>query len=144
MGQHSGRVALELRASFADSLDLDEATRADHPNDNRWDYLLGHGPSSNVVAVEVHSAETSQVGVVIAKKERSRVHLREHLTPGSSVAAWYWIASNAAALVPFDKVKLRLEQNGIRMVGRSLQAKHLASLQPAQPTRPRSARPSRR
>jgi hypothetical protein len=142
MGDHSGRVDGSLRSSFLDSLDLDSATKDDHPTDHRWDYLLGHAQTSTVVAVEVHSAETSQVSVVIAKKERSREHLRRHLAEGASVAAWYWVASNGVDLVPFDKMKLRLEQNGIQMVGRSLKAKHLESLKPAQ-SRPRPARQRR-
>ncbi len=136
MGQHSARVDGAIRATFADSIDLDEATRPEHPNDNRWDYLLGHSTTSNIVAVEVHSAETSQVSVVIEKKERSRAHLRAHLASGAGVAAWFWVASNAVDLVPFDKVSIRLTQNGIKMVGRSLCAKHLADLQPSGPARP--------
>lgn len=142
MGQHSGRIDQPLRGAFLDAIDLDEATRADHPNDHRWDYLLGH-ESSNIVAVEVHSAETSQVSVVIAKKERSRAHLRAHLRSGCGVAAWYWVASSKVDLVPLDKQKLRLDQSGIQMVGKTLLKKHLASLQPLAPPRPtaRKARP---
>lgn len=47
----------EVRASFADSLDLDEAMKRGREEENRWDYLLGHEASGEVVAVEPHSAK---------------------------------------------------------------------------------------
>lgn len=131
MGAYSGRVDGAIRRAFVDSIDLDEATRPAHPNDHRWDYLIGHATTSNVVGVEVHSAETSQVSVVIEKKKRSRTHLQPHLAAGTSVAAWYWVASGKVSFPTFDKQKIRLAQEGSAMVGSSLQAKHLASLQPA-------------
>lgn len=40
-----------IRRDIADSLDLDAATKDLHPDDNRWDYLLGHSPSGEVIAV---------------------------------------------------------------------------------------------
>lgn len=41
------------------------------------------------------------------------------------------MASGKVSFPTFDKQKIRLAQEGIAMVGSSLQAKHLASLQPA-------------
>jgi len=58
-------IGESLRREFQDSLDLDEATRTSNPNDPRWDYLLGHGSLSHVIALETHSANTSNVGEVI-------------------------------------------------------------------------------
>lgn len=46
-----------IRTAFEDSLDLDAALRVGHDQENRWDYLIGHKPSSGVVAVEPHSAK---------------------------------------------------------------------------------------
>lgn len=71
-----------VRSAFSDSLDLDEATRVMHPNDARWDYLLGHERSAQVIAVESHSAQTSEVSLVIAKRAASRRHLAGHLANG--------------------------------------------------------------
>ena len=121
-------VAEAVRVEFMDSLDLDEATRERHPNDARWDYLLGHSASSCVVALEAHSAETSQVSRVIQKRAASLLHLRGQLGPGCRVAEWYWAASGRVDFVPHEKTVFRLSENGIRFVGGRLEAKHLAGL----------------
>jgi hypothetical protein len=116
---------------FLDSLDLDKATRERHPNDARWDYLLGHDASSRVVAIESHSAETSQVSLVIQKRTASLEHLHGQLADGHYVAAWYWTASGRVDFVPHEKVVNRLSQNGIQFVGGRLEAKHLVHLSKA-------------
>jgi hypothetical protein len=121
-------IAEAIRPDFLDSLDLDEASRPHLPNDARWDYLLGHAPSAQVVAVETHSAETSQVSRVIQKRAASLGHLRDHLASGHHVAAWYWAASGRVDFVPHEKTVLRLKEHGIEFVGGRLDAKHLAHL----------------
>jgi len=121
-------ISEAVRADFLDSLDLDEATRPRHPTDARWDYLLGHAPSSRVVAIETHSAETSQVSRVIQKRTASLGHLQDQLGTGQHVAAWYWAASGRVDFVPHEKTVLRLSENGIQFVGGRLEAKHLAEL----------------
>jgi hypothetical protein len=121
-------ISESVRPDFLDSLDLDEASRPRHPNDARWDYLLGHAPSSQVVAIETHSAETSEVSRVIQKRTASLGHLRDQLGDGHNVAAWYWAASGRVDFVPHEKIVLRLSEHGIQFVGGRLEAKHLASL----------------
>jgi len=117
-----------IRPDFLDSVDLDEATRSRHHGDTRWDYLLGHAPSAHVIAIETHSASTSEVSRVIEKRTASLGHLRDHLCAGHHVAAWYWAASGRVDFVPHEKTILRLSQNGIQFVGGRLEAKHLANL----------------
>lgn len=137
-------LAESVRSDFLDSLDLDEATRERHPTDARWDYLIGHAPSSQLVAIETHSAETSQVSRVIQKRTASLGHLRGQLRAGHHVAAWYWAASGRVDFVPHEKTVIRLSENGIEFVGGRLEAKHLAKL-PRRPTGPHQprARPRR-
>lgn len=126
-----------VRSEFADSLDLDEASRARHHADARWDYLLGHAPSSQIVGIETHPAETSHVSRVIEKRTASLGHLRGQLAAGHHVAAWYWAASGRIDFVPHEKTLLRLSEHGIQFVGGRVEAKHLAQLQkrPSTPTR---------
>ena len=121
-------IAKSVRSDFVDSLNLDEATRPRHPTDARWDYLLGHAPSSQIVAIETHAAETSQVSRVIQKRAASLDHLRGQLRAGHYIAAWYWAASGRVDFVPFEKAMFRLKENGIEFVGGRLEAKHLAKL----------------
>lgn len=85
-GDNRKHIEESVRPEFVDSLNLDEATRERHPNDARWDYLLGHALSSRVVALETHSAETSQVSKVIQKRTASLLHLQDQLATGQHAA----------------------------------------------------------
>lgn len=125
---HRGYLAEELRSQFGDSLELDEAVRREHQRSNRWDYLLGHSPSGAVVGVEPHSAHTSEVRVVIAKRRAAMDHLRGHLRDGTRVAMWIWVASGRVDFLPFDRAKRRLDEAGITFVGTQVKAKDLSPL----------------
>jgi hypothetical protein len=145
LGGNDGALIDEsLRADFADSLDLDAATRATKPHDNRWDYLIGHAPTDAVVGVEPHAAKTDQVSVVIEKRRQSIKHLQTHLREGKRVSAWLWVASGSVDFHPHDKQVLHLAQNGITFVGKRLLAKHLPHPAPKPalrgPSKPRRQR----
>lgn len=129
---HRDYFEASIRTQFADSLELDAAMAAAYPTDNRWDYLLGHEPSGCVVAVEPHSAKSGEVSTVIAKREKAQAHLRGHLRPGTKVSEWIWVASGRVDFSPFDRVKRRLDQAGIRFVGGQVKAKDLQDLPLAQ------------
>jgi hypothetical protein len=118
----------DLRPLFRDSLDLDAATASAHPQDNRWDYLLGHSPSGRVIGVEPHSARSDQVGTVIAKKVAASRHLQPHLQPKARVASWIWVAAGQVDILHLDRARLRLAQHGVQLVGKQLRAKDLAHL----------------
>ncbi len=81
-----------IRGAFADSLDVDEALKAGHEQENRWDYLLGHAPSAEVVALEPHSAKQDEITTVIKKRRAALDQLKDHLKvyrtrfPGHKVA----------------------------------------------------------
>lgn len=115
----------DIRRDFADSLDLDSALQAAHPNDPRWDYLLGHAPSRTLIGVEVHPATSGEVTVIIAKKQAAQCQLQRHLRDGKTVARWIWVASGAVAMLDIDKARRRLDQNGVAFAGRELLARHL-------------------
>jgi len=138
--QDRGLIDDDVRATFVDSLDLDEALRPDHPAENRWDYLLGHGPSSKLVALEPHSAETAEIAVVIRKRKAARDQLGSHLRKTASIHSWYWVASGRVAFVTHEKAINRLNQEGIRFVGTKLLRKHLPgeAPEPAKPTTKRT------
>jgi hypothetical protein len=114
-----------IRSSFADSLDVDEAFKVGREQENRWDYLLGHGPSRRIVGVEPHTAANSEITTVIRKLEAARRQLRHHLRDGKFVAKWFWVASGKVRFVPMEKATLRLAQNGVEFVGGRIMNKHL-------------------
>jgi hypothetical protein len=122
---HKQFVEAKLRASFNDSLDIDDGLKAGHEQDYRWDYVLGHRDTSFVVGLEPHSAETGEVSTVIAKRQYARRQLQAHMKPGKSIRAWFWVASGKVDFVPHERTVNRLNQEGITFVGRMLQAKHL-------------------
>ena len=125
---HKDYIEDALRSQFADSLALDDALHAGHEQENRWDYLLGHKPSQQVVGLEPHSAHSDQISTVIKKRTAALRQLQDHLASGMRVAAWYWVASGKVDFQPLEKVTLRLAQEGITFVGTRLRSKHVQSL----------------
>ncbi len=116
---------VNIRADFADSLDADEAMRPGRDRENRWDYLLGHAPSGEVVAVEPHTAKEDEIKVVISKRAAAREQLKEHLRDGARISKWLWVTEKKVRFANTEKGKLRLDQNGIEFVGTKVMAKHL-------------------
>jgi hypothetical protein len=114
-----------VRTAFVDSIDIDEAFRSGHDTENRWDYLLGHEESGKIVALEPHTANNKAVSVVIKKREASLRQLRDDLKPGVFVAEWFWVASGKVDFTPLDKQITRLNENGIRFVGKAFLRKWL-------------------
>jgi hypothetical protein len=132
---HKKLVDVNVRASFLDSLEIDEGLKRGNEGSHRWDYLLGDGESSLVVGLEPHSAYTGEVSTVIAKKNAAKGQLRDHLKPGGTIAAWFWVASGKVDFAPHDKVIRRLEQEGITFVGGTLRAKELLGVRGQQISR---------
>jgi hypothetical protein len=122
---HRLYLAEEIRPSFGDSIDLDAAVLQDYPQENRWDYLLGHSSSGEVVGVEPHSAKRDEIATVINKRKAAKQHLSEHLEPGARVAKWIWVASGRVHFADTERARLLLDQNGIEFAGTKALAKHL-------------------
>jgi hypothetical protein len=115
-----------IRADVADSLDLDEATRLDHDQENRWDYLIGISSSGAVVAVEPHSAREDQIETVIKKRDAARNALHHHMTSVTHIKEWFWVAAGNGKMhfADTEKARRRLDKHGIKCVNR-IQAVHL-------------------
>lgn len=124
-GAHRDYFDISIRESFVDSLELDEAVKQGHEQENRWDYLLGHAPSSEVVAVEPHSAKQDEITTVIKKRAGAREHLKDHLRDGVKVKKWLWVASGKVHFADTEKVRRILDQNGIEFVAPKVLSKHL-------------------
>lgn len=124
---HRDYLDVAIRDQFSDSLELDAAMHLGHEEENRWDYLLGHHPSEQVVAVEPHSAKQDEISTVIRKREAARQQLKTHLKNGKSIAKWLWVASGKVHFADTEKARRRLDQSGIEFVGTRISAKHLPS-----------------
>lgn len=110
---------LEDKQKVVDSLDLDGASAAELPDQNRWDYLLGlKGRSATLIAAEVHPATLGEVDRVIAKKQAALAYLKAHWKNGQvSLGLWYWIASGRSTLPPTSNKMRLLAREGIQFVG---------------------------
>jgi hypothetical protein len=117
----------QVRTAFADSLNLDDAMRQHHPQDHRWDYLLGHTTTREVVALEPHTASTHEISTLISKRSAALVQLRGHLRDGVVISKWFWVASGRVDFTSIDKADLQLTQSGITFVGKRLLKKHLST-----------------
>jgi hypothetical protein len=117
------RIEASIREECSDSLDLDSGLRPDHPEDPRWDYLVGH--RRRVIAIEVHSALDSQVASIVGKKEHAKRQLLAHSRVGSSIASWLWIGSGSTQFTRREIAFRILAKHGIAFVGRTPGRKHL-------------------
>ncbi len=122
---HRSYLAVGVRGSFADSLDLDKAMQEGHEQENRWDYLLGHIASAAVIGLEPHSAKQDEISTVIKKKKTAKEQLAGHLRPGARITTWLWVASGKVHFADTEKARRRLDQQGIQFIGREVLAKHL-------------------
>lgn len=122
---HRELFEASTRASFDDSLNFDEAMRAGREQENRWDYLLGHAFSRQVVAVEPHSAKQDEISTVVKKLAAAKEHARPHLKDGIKISRWLWVASGSVQFANTEKVVFQLAQKGITFVGRRVLPKHL-------------------
>jgi hypothetical protein len=115
-------IALAEKPRVGHSLDLDEATRVEHPNANRWDYLLCIPDLEKIVALEPHSAKDSEIKVVAAKRQWAVDFLRDHLPPGKRVSKWYWVTRGKIGFGKMERARRQIDQAGISFVGRMLQS----------------------
>jgi hypothetical protein len=64
-------VTAEDSRRLTGSVDLDTTLQEKYPQDNRWDYGIGHRPTNRkdemIYWIEVHSASAGQIKVVLAK-----------------------------------------------------------------------------
>lgn len=119
-----GYLEESIRTEFVDSLDLDAAMLTEYPSENRWDYLLGHVKSGKVFALEPHTMNDSGVSTLIKKREKALGQLEGHLRTGATIADWFWVSS-VNDIADTEGAKRRLDQAGIKRVGKALKAKHL-------------------
>lgn len=122
---HRDYFDVSIRTSFADSLDVDSGLKAGHEQENRWDYLLGHAPTGNIIGVEPHSAKEDEVSTVIRKLRSARDQLHDHLRDGVKVSRWIWVASGGIQFLQVGKTRFELAQAGIHFAGRRVKPKDL-------------------
>jgi hypothetical protein len=118
------RVSVVHSRRIVGSIDIDAATRQQHPHDPRWDYAVGCQNSSNahfVHWIEVHPANSRHVDEVIQKQNWLRGWVSAHASKLHQLPAkYYWVASGRVALPPSSPQRRRLAQSGIHFAGAHL------------------------
>jgi hypothetical protein len=117
---HVSLIAEDQRARIGDSLDLDSASRDEHPNENRWDYVVSIPDLTEFAGIEPHHATDKEISVVVRKKRFAAEYLRNHLREGYRLTKWYWISSGSVSFSRMDKARRILDKNGIKFEGRIL------------------------
>lgn len=117
--QHREKVAPKDPRSLTGSLDLDGALQAARPHEPRWDYAIGQlrDGSEHVHWVEVHPAQTRNVGEVLAKLQwlqtwrRASAPELDRLPPEH-----WWIATNGVDIPSGTPQHRRLAAAGLKVV----------------------------
>ncbi len=115
-------IADSQHTRVGDSLDLDAASRDEHPNDHRWDYLLSVPDAGRIVGVEPHTARDQEIRVVIAKRQAAVAYLANHLRSGQRVDAWFWVTRGKVGFGVMERARRRLDEAGIAFAGRRLES----------------------
>ncbi|GHT23637.1 hypothetical protein AGMMS4957_15460 [Bacteroidia bacterium] len=96
---HAQKIAVSNSRLLEGSVDIDKMTTHLYPNDNRWDYAFAY--NKQVYFVEVHTANTSEVDVVLRKLRWLKNWLNSkapRINQLKAQAPYYWIQSNSFAI----------------------------------------------
>jgi hypothetical protein len=118
--KHRAVIDQSIKQRVADSMNLDDATRPDRPQEHRWDYLISSPRNQLLFGLEIHHASDKEISVIISKKQKSLEYLRDHIMHGMSIGKWYWVSSASVGFTNTERARRRLDQCGIRFAGRRL------------------------
>jgi hypothetical protein len=116
-------VAAEDTRRVAGSVHVDAALKERFPEDNRWDYAVGHQPTNVkgevVYWIEIHSANSGEVKVVLAKLEWLQRWLNDSAPKLKAMPrAFIWVSSGKTSFAQPAHQLRRLASLGLRHVGR--------------------------
>lgn len=119
LGNHA---ALVLAAEPTGSIDIDAALKKLQPDSNRYDYGIGlkrtvkQKRRDSVVWVEVHSATTGEVSVLISKQQALEDWLRQNAPDLLQRTTHYWWIPSKKVDIPKHMPQYRrLMQSKIRL-----------------------------
>lgn len=119
LGKHS---TLVTAASPTGSIDIDAALLPTQPNAHRYDYGVGLLPKKGAhddraVWIEVHSAYTSEVSVMLKKQAALAAWLNSNAPDLTRMTiAWLWIPSGKVAIPKATPQYRRLASSRVRLV----------------------------
>lgn len=119
LGKYSSKVTVSNTVKVEGSVDIDSTTVALYPRENRWDYMIGF--NGKVIFVEVHSATTSEVDVVLKKLDWLKNWLNSKAPDLVKLRApepYFWVQSKNFQILKHSPQYRRAVQKGILPVAR--------------------------
>lgn len=113
-GAYSNKIELHDNRECNGSVEIDECVRLIYPNANRWDYVFAY--KSTAYFVEVHSAESNEVSVVLAKLQWLKDWLNTKAPEIAKIKAkqpYFWIQSSRFSIPKTTRQYRVAAQNGI-------------------------------
>lgn len=119
LGKYSTKIKVKEPKKICGSLDIDNCVKKKYPQDNRWDYAVCY--DNEVYFVEVHTANTSEVNVVLRKLQWLKNWLNEsapeiNRLKAKSKTPFYWIQSNGNHILPNSPQAKAIALKGLRPV----------------------------
>lgn len=119
LGQYANKITLGDTRQCQGSVDIDSALRLFNPQDNRWDYCFCY--KSEVLFVEVHSANTSEVSTVLRKLSWLKNWLNQQAPEinklkAKSIPPFYWIQSKGFDIPRTSRQFRQIVETGLKPV----------------------------
>ena len=121
LGSHSSKIALGTTSKCEGSVDIDACVIQKYPTSNRWDYVFSY--DGEAFFVEVHSANTGEVSIVLKKLRWLKDWLHMHspkinALKATSKTPFYWLQSGNFN-IPKSAPQFRLAaQAGIKPISK--------------------------
>lgn len=119
LGKYSSKVVVPNTVTVEGSVDIDSTTVTLYPRDNRWDYVIGF--NGKVIFVEVHSATTGEVDVVLKKLDWLKNWLilkAPDLAKLRAQQPYFWVQSKNFQILKHSPQYRRAVQKGILPVSK--------------------------
>jgi hypothetical protein len=101
LGAYKSKISVSDTRLLQGSIDIDDCTKEKYPEENRWDYAFAF--NDEVIFIEVHTANTSEVRVVLKKLQWLKDWLNQQAPEIKKLKTnkrppFYWIQSKGFAI----------------------------------------------
>ncbi len=120
LGSYSTKIQVEDTSKICGSVDLDACVAGSYPTQNRWDYIICY--DEIIYFVEVHSADTSEVSVVLKKLDWLKDWLNQKAPEINKIKhktlPYFWIQSKGYGIAKNSRQDRLLAQKGLRPISK--------------------------
>ena len=120
LGNYSNKVELGDTKKCEGSVAIDDCTESLYPQENRWDYVFSY--KGEAYFVEVHSAHTSEVSVVLKKLQWLKDWLNSKAPEIKKLQAkdkaFIWIQTNGNHILSKSSQNRLLAEKGLKPVSK--------------------------